>query len=95
MPEKIKLQYIDNPKLLSQIKRSYGQCWKSLRLHGEWLTKKFVFKRVDQNDYDYKRIMVRFIKVEVIETEEVFIVMQGISYGKEEWNLYKIKEGKT
>ena len=90
----MKLEYADNPTLLTQIKRSHSHVSKRMQ-NGEKVvtTKLFMFEYVDcsEVELEYRYLWNFCLKVTVVATGKKFVITQIFSFGDDWWSLYRVK----
>ena len=94
----MKLEYVSNPALLTQIKRSHSHVWKKMRRTEKAVTTKlFVFEYVDCSKIEVTSVRARLwnwcLKVTVIATGERFVVTQKMTFREDDWTLFRVVEG--
>lgn len=92
----MKLEYVDDPTLLTRIKRSLSHISVSTRIGTEKVvtTNLFVFEKADCSkiEMEHKRLWNFCLKVMVALTGKKFVVTQEFSFGDDWWTLYRVVE---
>ena len=92
----MKLEYVDDPALLTRIKRSYAHVWKRMRTEKEGSTRLFRFEYLDCGEIElkYKSLWNFCRRVIVIATGKMFVITQRMVFREDSWSLYRVKEDK-
>ena len=90
----MKLEYVDDPKLLTRIKRSYAHIWKRMRTEKVVVTKLFRFEYLDCAEIELKYTYLwNFCrKVTVIATSKTYVVTQRMVFREDSWVQYRPME---
>lgn len=89
----MKIHYLKDPPLLTQIKRSFLQVWERVTKSSNIVrTELFEFESLDKSKVELKYIVNVCARVTVLATGQQFVVTQRITFGKSDWTLYTIEE---
>ena len=92
----MKLEYVDDPLLLTRIKRSYAHVRTKLSSEKVVATNLFVFEYVACSEIEVAPVRRRSwnfcLKATVVLTDETFIVTQRMIFRIDEWVLYRVEE---
>jgi len=94
MDERMRPEYLNNPTLLTSIKRSYARVYKRLRTEKVVTTNLFIFEKMDCSEVEFKFVYLwNFcLKVTVVTTGEKLVITQRFSFGDDLWTMYRIEE---
>ena len=92
----MRLEYVDNPTLLTSIKKSHSRVWNRMSSEKVVTAKLFVFEYVPCSKMEVIPARVCLwnfcMKVTVVATGEVFVVTQRMSWQRSEWTLFRVVE---
>ena len=92
----MKVEYVDDPTLLTSIKKSHSRVWNRMSSEKVVTTDLFVFEYVSCSEIEATPVRVGLwnfcMKVTVIATGERFVAAQRMGFKRSEWVLFRVVE---